>query len=81
MSTGRWGFPLRWPAGLAGYQPVWLQRDLSQLPTDGRPLSQTGKLEAMYEVRRPLYERFADVTIDNNGPLEDAVNAIKEALL
>ena len=59
----------------------WLQRDLSQLPTDGRPLSQTGKLEAMYAVRRPLYERFADVTIDNNGPLEDAVNAIKEALL
>ena len=59
----------------------WLQRDLSQLPTDGRPLSQTGKLEAMYAVRRPLYERFADVTIDNNGPLEDAVNAIKEALV
>ena len=59
----------------------WLQRDLSQLPTDGRPLSQTGKLEAMYALRRPLYERFADHVIDNNGPLEDAVNAIKEALL
>ena len=35
----------------------------------------------MYAVRRPLYERFADAIIDNNGPLEDAVNAIKEALL
>ncbi len=59
----------------------WLQRNLSALPTDGRPLSQTGKLEAMYASRRPLYERFADVVIDNNGPLEDTVNAIKEALL
>jgi len=59
----------------------WLKRDISQLPTDGRPLSQSGKLEAMYEVRRPLYARFADHVIDNNGPLEDAVNAIKEALL
>jgi len=59
----------------------WLQRELSALPTDGRPLSQAGRLEAMYAVRRPLYERFADAIIDNNGPLEDAVNAIKEALL
>lgn len=59
----------------------WLKRDISALPTDGRPLSQTGKLEAMYEVRRPLYARFADHIIDNNGPLGDAVTAIKEALL
>ena len=59
----------------------WLQRDLTQLPTDGRPLSQSGKLQAMYEVRRPLYARFADVTVDNNGAINDTVNAIKEALL
>ena len=59
----------------------WLKRDISALPTDGRPLSQTGKLETMYEVRRPLYARFADHIIDNDGPLGDAVTAIKEALL
>ena len=59
----------------------WLQRDLSQLPTDGRPLSQTGKLQEMYDRRRPLYARFADQIIDNNGPLEDTLKAIKEALL
>ena len=59
---------------------VWLQRDLSALPTDGRPLSQSGKLQAMYEQRAPLYARFADVTVDNNGSVEDTVNAIKEAL-
>ena len=59
----------------------WLKRDISALPTDGRPRSQTGKLETMYEVRRPLYARFADHVIDNNGPLGDAVTAIKEALV
>ena len=60
---------------------VWLQRDLSALPTDGRPLSQSNRLEAMYEVRRPLYQRFADVTVDNNGAPDDTITAIKEALL
>ena len=60
---------------------VWLQRELSALPTDGRPLSQSGKLEAMYEVRRPLYERFADHTISNHGSVEQTVAAVKEALL
>ena len=60
---------------------LWLQRDLAALPTDGRPLSQAGKLEAMYEVRRPLYARFADHTISNNGSVEETVAAVKEALL
>ena len=59
----------------------WLQRDISQLPTDGRPLSQAGKLQEMYDRRAPLYARFADQIIDNNGTLEDTLQAIKEALL
>jgi len=29
MHSGRWTFPLRMPAGLAGYQPAWLSRDIS----------------------------------------------------
>lgn len=57
---------------------IWLQRELSMLPTDGRPLSQAGKLQDMYEVRKPLYERFADCTIDNNG---DPANTVREILL
>ena len=60
---------------------LWLQRDLAALPTDGRPLSQAGKLEAMYALRRPLYARFADHTISNNGSVEETVAAVKEALL
>ena len=58
----------------------WLKRDISQLPTDGRPLSQAGKLQAMYDLRRPLYERFADHVIDNNGTVEDTLAAIKEVI-
>lgn len=57
-----------------------LERDLSKLPTDGRPLSQAGKLEKMYEIRRPMYQRFADRMIDNNGAAGDTVNAILAAL-
>ena len=58
----------------------WLQRDIDRLPTDGRPLSQSGKLQAMYEQRAPLYARFADHRIDNNGTLEDTVAQIKEVM-
>ena len=56
----------------------WLQRDLEKLPTDGRPLSQANKLTDLYEIRRPLYERFADVTVGNDGGLEDTLAQITE---
>lgn len=54
----------------------WLQRDLSSLPTDGRPLSQAGNLEQMYRIRQPLYAAFADETICNYGSLDNAVQSI-----
>ena len=57
----------------------WLQRDISQLPTDGRPLSQKGNLEEMYRIRKPLYENFADVIIENET-VEQAVQQIMEAI-
>ena len=43
----------------------WRKRDLSSLPTDGRPISQSTALTDLYETRRPLYECFADHIIDN----------------
>lgn len=55
---------------------VWLKREIDLLPTDGRPLSQANKLSDMFAVRRPLYERFSDHIIDNNGPAENTVAAI-----
>ena len=54
----------------------WIERDIASLPTDGRPLSQKGKLEQMYAVRKPLYEAFADGRIHNNGSIEQAVETI-----
>ena len=50
-----------------------LNRNLEQLPTDGRPLSQKGNLEEMYRIRKPMYDRFADYIIDNNGDLNETV--------
>ena len=57
-----------------------LNRNLNALPTDGRPLSQSGKLEEMYRVRKPLYDRFADHHIDNNGDLESTITQIMKVL-
>jgi len=54
----------------------WLQRELDQLPTDGRPLSQSCKLADMYRIRKPLYQRFADHCIPNDGACDTAVEAI-----
>lgn len=54
----------------------WLMRDLSQLPTDGRPLSQANRLSDLYETRKALYEAFADYTVDNNGSCEESIRSI-----
>ena len=55
---------------------IWVQRDLAMLPTDGRPLSQNGRIEEMYRMRRPLYERFSDTCVMNDGTPADAVAQI-----
>lgn len=54
----------------------WLMRDLSKLPTNGRPLSQANKLSDLYETRKSLYEAFADYTVDNNGSCEESIRSI-----
>lgn len=54
----------------------WLKRELDKLPTDGRPLSQKGTLGQMYEARMPLYLRFADAAISNDGSIAETAAAI-----
>jgi shikimate dehydrogenase len=49
---------------------VWLRRNIADLPTDGRPLSRSGRLEEMYRRRKPLYEAFADAVVENTTPAE-----------
>lgn len=55
---------------------VWLQRDISALATDDRPLSQQNNLEEMYNTRAPLYQSFADLTVENDTSAESAVERI-----
>lgn len=59
---------------------VWLKRSIDALPTDGRPISQSTDLNELYAVRKPLYERFCDITADNNADIEGTVKTILEAL-
>ena len=59
---------------------VWLTRSPDKLPTEGRPLSQAGKLEQMLEKRRPMYQHFADLTVSNDGSAEETLAAITTGL-
>ena len=59
---------------------VWLERDCSVLPTDGRPLSQANDLGKMYAARKPLYEVFADIRVENTGTPEETAQKILDAL-
>lgn len=54
----------------------WLRRDIQKLPTNGRPISQSTDLGKLYDVRRPLYEAFADHVIENDGTLQQAAEKI-----
>lgn len=59
---------------------IYIKRDLDKLSTEGRPLSQNGALEALFAKRKDLYERFADITVENNASPEEAAGAILDAL-
>ena len=48
----------------------WLTRPIQSLATEGRPLSAAGKLEEMYQIRRPIYEAFRDYRIENRTPAQ-----------
>lgn len=59
---------------------VWIERDTSKLARDGRPISLSSDLNELYAARLPQYERFADIKADNNGDINDTVNAIMEMI-
>lgn len=59
---------------------LWIQRQTSSLPTDGRPLSDPSKMEEMYRMRKPMYQAFSDCIVNNNGsPQETAQNILTKA--
>ena len=56
---------------------VFITRDISLLAKDGRPLSLSGDLRAMYEKRLPSYREFCDIEAANTTPHEMAEQIIK----
>lgn len=60
---------------------VWLRRDLSALPVEGRPISRSRALSELYREREPLYRRFADICAENDDTEAVVAEKIKELLL
>lgn len=58
---------------------VYLERPLSDLSVQGRPLSQSAGVEALAAQRLPLYRAWADLTVSENSP-QAAADKIKEVL-
>lgn len=55
---------------------VFLNRDTSVLPRNGRPLSQNADLRKMLEIRLPLYRQFCDIEVDANGTIDEVTDSI-----
>ncbi|MBQ6899148.1 MAG: shikimate kinase [Clostridia bacterium] len=59
---------------------IWLKRDLSLLPIDGRPISQKNTMTELYGKRAPLYEDFSDFSVDVSENAEETAEIILEKL-
>ena len=57
---------------------IWLRRSLTELPVEGRPVSQSRSLPELYRERESAYRRFADFCVENEAAPEAAVEKIKE---
>lgn len=57
---------------------VFIHRSLDKLATDDRPLSKN--LSEMYEKRLPMYRKFCDIEVQNDGDVDDCVKEILEKL-
>ncbi len=53
---------------------IFLERNISLLPKDGRPLSTD--LKAMYEKRLPMYKLFSHKTVDGNGEIKEVADRV-----
>ena len=58
----------------------FINRDVSALPVEGRPLSKATALSEMYEVRLPMYRSVCDYEIAADGSAEAVVRRILEEL-
>ena len=59
---------------------VYLKRGLDELESAGRPLSLSRGVDKLYAERSPIYEEFADFSVENDG-IERAAKKIAEEFL
>jgi shikimate kinase len=59
---------------------VYLKRELNELITDGRPLSQNVGIQALAEKRLPLYEAWSDCAVQVGAGPEQTAARIEEAI-
>ena len=59
---------------------IHITRGLDRLSKAGRPVSQSTDLGELWERRRPLYAAFADITVSNDGTLEETLDNIEKEL-
>lgn len=55
----------------------YIKRDIKSLSRKGRPLSKDlDSVKELFQRRKPLYEQFCDIQIDNDSDVESAVNKV-----
>lgn len=59
---------------------IHLTRELSRLPTDGRPLSQRTPPAVLWEQRKEQYAAFADAVVGNDGTVELTLTMLTKEL-
>ena len=59
---------------------IWLKRDITALPKDGRPVSQANDLTKLYEIRKPFYEAVSEYAIDVCDSPEENAKKIMEVI-
>lgn len=57
---------------------IFINRDVSVLPTDGRPLSEQNDLRDMFQKRLPMYRAVCDAEVDGNASIQTVTNRIME---
>lgn len=59
---------------------VWLKRDTSLLPSEGRPISLNNDIEELYRKRAPIYKKLCDITVDVSENADETANRIIEEI-
>jgi shikimate dehydrogenase len=60
---------------------IYLQRELSELTTEGRPLSQKKGIQALAKQRLPLYKAWSDYSVSVEADIMRTITKIQEAIV